>query len=441
MVSACASYRAVSLPQHPDLLDKVPPLTVGARQLPLPALRAHPFNPADGLDMTEVATVAVINSPDLKARRRKAGVARAQVFAARLLPDPQVSASLDHPTDPGYIDAYNLGLSYDLTALVTHGAGVDAARAAASQVVLDLLWQEWQVVQQARSLYVRSVLQARKLAILRRAQQLYARRYAHSARALRAGDVTLETAGTDLTALLDADTRVSDMERQLSQTRHDLNALLGLTPEAPLALAALPAPQPFTSAAVKAALRDLPKRRPDLRALAAGYASQEATVRKAILAQFPALSFGPTGARDTSDVHTIGVGITVSLPVLNRNRGEIAVQRATRAQLRAEYQARLDATYGDIDRVLAEQALALHRRNALAAQLPELERLVDQARRGYQAGDIAALTYLNMENTLLNKRLEAADLEQSLWDARIALDSLLAWPEGDAAAPSTGKSS
>jgi hypothetical protein len=33
-----------------------------------------------------------------------------------------------------------------------------------------------------------------------------------------------------------------------------------------------------------------------------------------------------------------------------------------------------------------------------------------------------------MANTLLNKRLEAVDLEQSLWEIRIALDTLLAWP-------------
>jgi hypothetical protein len=35
---------------------------------------------------------------------------------------------------------------------------------------------------------------------------------------------------------------------------------------------------------------------------------------------------------------------------------------------------------------------------------------------------------VNMANTLLTKRLEAINLEQSLWEIRIALDTLLAWP-------------
>ena len=34
-----------------------------------------------------------------------------------------------------------------------------------------------------------------------------------------------------------------------------------------------------------------------------------------------------------------------------------------------------------------------------------------------------------MANTLLSKRLENVDLEQSLWQIRITLDTLLAWPE------------
>ncbi len=65
----------------------------------------------------------------------------------------------------------------------------------------------------------------------------------------------------------------------------------------------------------------------------------------------------------------------------------------------------------------------------LNEKLPILEKMVANATRAYEAGNIDSLTYVNMANTLLNQRLEAVDLEQSLWEIRIALDTLLAWPD------------
>lgn len=429
-LGACATYAPRPLPQQPGLAARVP-LHIDTGALSLPALRRHVFNPADGLDMTEVAMLAVVNNPELKAQRLKAGVARAQLFAARLLPDPQLALSADHPTDntPGLTSAYNAGLSYDLAALVTRGARVDAAAAGRAQVDLESLWQEWQVAQQARLLYVQAQTQDGQLALLRRVRRRYAERYAHTSKALQQGDMTLDTVGADLTALLDARSRVSQMERQLNQTRHDLNALLGLAPTTPLTLAPLAKPPAPGAAPDAATLKTIAQRRPDLLALQAGYRSQEAEVRRAILEQFPSLNVGFTRARDTANVHTAGFGITLNLPFLSGARGQIAVQRATRDRLWQEYQARLDGTYSQIDMLTNQAALIESHLTEVEAGLPELERVARAAQRAYAARDMDALTYLNLQLTLLNKRLEASDLEQSLWDTRIALDTLLARPE------------
>jgi outer membrane protein TolC len=440
LLTDCASYQPQPLPAGPDLEYRIPRLKVDLRQLPLPWLRSHPFNLEDGLDMTEVAILAVINNPDLKARRREAEIARAQLFDARLLPDPQVSLSGAHPySGPSPLsDAYGVGLNYDLMTLVTRGAGIGAARAAAQQVDLDILWQEWLTVQQARTLFVQSVQQGRKLALLRRAQTLYAQRYARSYQALEAGNLTLDVTGTDLTALLDANTRVSQMAQSVNQTRHDFNLLLGLQPDVTLDLTPLAAPQPLERTTLQAAKADLPRRRPDLLALQAGYSSQEEKVRRAILGQFPSLSLGPSWGRDTGDVTSIGVGITLNLPVLNANRGQIAIQRATREQLAQAYQARLDQALTEIDLLETRHDLLSQQRSTLNEKLPILEQMVAKATQAYEAGNIDSLTYVNMANTLLNQRLEAVDLEQSLWEIRIALDTLLAWP-AEASTPAPGE--
>lgn len=140
------------------------------------------------------------------------------------------------------------------------------------------------------------------------------------------------------------------------------------------------------------AMKQLPGRRPDLLAMQAGYRSQEAGVHAAILAQFPSISVGITRARDTGNVHTTGFGVTLNLPFLNGNRGQIAIARATRAQLWQGYQARLDGAYSQLDLLRTQQRLMQAQNHKLARHLPELERMVHRARRAYDARDIAALT-------------------------------------------------
>jgi hypothetical protein len=65
----------------------------------------------------------------------------------------------------------------------------------------------------------------------------------------------------------------------------------------------------------------------------AGYASQDETLRAAILAQVPRIGLGFTRAGDTSNVQTLGFGITLDLPTFDRNQGNIATERATRQKL------------------------------------------------------------------------------------------------------------
>ncbi|HEN47468.1 MAG TPA: TolC family protein, partial [Mizugakiibacter sp.] len=166
----------------------------------------------------------------------------------------------------------------------------------------------------------------------------------------------------------------------------------------------------------------------DLLALKAGYESQEARVRAAILAQFPSLGIGVNRASDTDNVDTIGLSVSLTLPLFSGNRGNIAIERATREQLQEEYRARLAQTRVDVDRLLVLQTLLQQQQDDLQTYLPHLKTLVDRARGAYSRGDIEALTFLTMESTWVNKRLEQISLTQTAWENRIALEALLALP-------------
>jgi len=430
LLNACTLYRPLPLPDKAQLSDSIAALSAEVLAPPPGRSVSHVFNVDDGVDPDEAGTLAVLNNPELKARRARLAVAGAQVFAAGLLPDPQLSAGLDRPSggSAGLVNAWSLGLGYDIIPLITRQARIDTESGARRQVRLDLLWKEWQVVQQARTLAVDLVLEQQRLDLLQRMLELYRTRYEHSASALAKGNITLDTNGTDLTALVDVLSQISQLEQTHNQTRHDFNLLLGLKPDVTVRLAPLPATSPFPKQVLDAELSGLAQRRPDLLALKAGYDSQEARVRAAILGQFPSIGIDVHRARDTGGVNSVGLGVTLNLPLLTGNRGTIAIERASRAQLREEYQARLAQTATDVDRLRELQDIITRQQSALEIYLPRLEGLVDRSRAAYAQGNIDALTFLNMESTWVNKRLEQLSLAQAAWENHIALETLLAMP-------------
>lgn len=430
LLTGCASYQAQPLPDDSTLAENLQSLQYTVESQHLTGLTQHEINPADGLDLTEVAIVAVLNNPALQAERAKRKVAGAQLFAAGLLPDPQVNTNLDFPTGDttGAVNAWGLGLGYDIISLITRQARIDAEQQGQVQVNLELLWQEWQVMQQARSLAVRFTLEQKKLKLLQSTRNLYLQRYDNSTLALNRGDLTLDVNGTDLTALLDTYSQINQLEQVHNETRHHLNLLLGLSADVKLRFQLPQTPVLLGRETAKEKLNNLQNRRPDLLALKAGYQSQEAKVRAAILAQFPSLSIGITRARDSGALYSTGFGISLNLPLFSGNRGGIAIERATRDQLNLEYQARLSQAFIDVDRLIQLQEILSRQQMRLKKYLPRLLAIVKKTREAYKNGDIDALTFSNMEYTWVLKRLEEINLEQAQWENSLALQAMLALP-------------
>ncbi len=422
LLGGCASYEPNPLSNSVNLAPSVDALISRGS--------AAAINSADGLNPAEVADLAIRNNPDLKAQRKRLGVAHVQLYAAGLLPDPQLSANLDVPTGsvPGVVNAFGIGLSYDIIPLINRSARIESEDKAVQQVTLDLLWQEWQVSQQARSLTVRLAGQRRQMDLLRKMHALYLQRYRQSSKALAQGDLTLDVAGTDLTALLDILSQINQLTQTDNDDAHALHLLLGLAPEAPLQVHLPPMPPLPDPQTLHRQMKELPLRRPDLLALQAGYHSQEAKVRAAILSQFPSISIGISRVRDTGNLYTDGFSIGLNLPLFSGNRGAIAVERATREQLLEEYQARLDQAEVDVDRLIHLQGIITLQQQQLDTYLPTLEKLVDRGREPFRRGDIDALTFLNMETTWIRKRQEKISLDQAQRENLIALQTVLAMP-------------
>jgi len=245
--------------------------------------------------------------------------------------------------------AFTAGLTFDMSALITRPVTRLAAAKEVQKTDLNLLWQELQVISQARMLFIKQTTQDRTFAALDKTRALFQDRLDRTRTAAQRGLLANDSVTPHLTALQDVIRQLNDLERARNQTRHDLNALLGLAPEATLLLVG-PAELPAIDARqASGGLRDLPARRPDLLALQAGYGAEDDRYRGALLAQFPALTIGPTRARDTTYTNNRRLLARHHAAAVQPQPRNIAIEKATRERLRVEYQGRLDASVGEIE--------------------------------------------------------------------------------------------
>ena len=425
-LAGCVSYQPRPLGTQSTLQTDVAHISIDRSQMPLPELVAHEFNAEGGLGMTDIAMLAVVNNPDLKVARADARISHAQAFSAGLLPDPQFHFGLDFPYNAvGAVTAFNMSLSEDILALIQHAANRKAAQEDARKTDLNLLWQEWQVVAKARTLFVKVTQDDRLMEILAQNRVLFADRYDRTQAALDRGLMTIDAVTPQLTALQDVDRQIRDLERLNNTDKHDLNALLGLAPEVPVPLKGPIVVPPMDPERVLSVLPDLPRRRPDLIALQYGYNAEDQRYRAAILGQFPALTLGFNHARDTTPIYTAGFGVTLSLPIFNGNRGNIAIGEATRERLHEDYQNRLNTANGDVRRILDEHRVNARQLAEIERELADLSRAAAKADLAFQSRHIDALAFANVQISLLAKQVEQLNLEQSILLQRVALQTMI----------------
>ena len=427
LLGGCATSGDRPLPKAPSTVGSVTRLERDPEKLDLTPLPKRTVDPAR-LAPLDVAILAVLNNPDLKAKRAATGVAAAQVFAAGLLPDPQVGITADFPK-PGQqaINNYSVGPSLDVGALIARAPALKAARAQRRQADLDLLWAEWGAAQQARILAWTVLADEAKAEALAELDRVVGARAQASRRALARNDLAAQTTSADQALALDVQTALAQARHDAAQARLDLNALIGLEPQVRLPLVAAPA-RDWETPALDRARAELAQRRPDLLALQAGYTAEQANLRKAVLAQFPLQNLGFYAAKDNTGIVSKGLSATFALPIFNGGRGQIAIEKATREQLRAEYQARLDQADAEAAADVAERDSAEAQAERLERELPSLSDVWTKAQAAWDRNDLDAASYLTLAQNLLNKTADLQDRRLAARQAEIQLETALFIP-------------
>ncbi len=425
----CATYHPLPLDQKAEKQALAPPdmraVTLEAQAIHHPLLKPVQLDPARGFTPEEVAVVAVLTNPQLKAIRDQRALAGAQVIQAGLLPNPVASFGQDKPAGgntQGTVTAYTTQLGFDLTSLLTYSLRKEAARAQAQAVDLDVAWQEWQVAQAARMAALHVLALGEELPLARQAEKDARQTMDAMDRAARTGAVSgAEEAGWR-SAWLQAQDRLLLLEQEQARERQGLNQLIGMPPEAAFPLRAGPALPEEQAIAEEGSLADgLGERRLDLLALKKGYESEDKQLRIAIRSQFPNIGIDLSHARDTSNIVTNGYGVALALPLFDRNQGRIAYEEATRRQLYDEYMARLFAARAEVAQILSDLKAVQARRRASQETLPSLKTSAEGVERALALGaaDLPSLqqareAYLAQAMAEVRLRAEEADLGVAL---------------------------
>lgn len=434
-LSACATYSAAPLPEDTLATSLQVPsqdaLRVLISELPNPLQASVVLNFDDGLGPDEAAVLAVVLNPYLKALRAGRGVSSAELLIAGLLPEPSLALGADVPTGgitTGAVTGYVAGLDWAISDLIGRSARRDVAQAEAASLDLDILWQESLVAGRVRGIVC-------SLGALREA-----RRFVDGQIAIGEADVTRVEAAVgagQLTAMELAAQETSLATSRASRVQLDaedaamtleLATAIGLPPGIDIEVQVVEGFQGTSPRALPELLGGLEARRLDLMALRRGYESQEERVRVAILGQIPRVSLGPVFNRDTGDLQTLGLGLAIDLPIFGRSKGEIALQRATRTAMFAEYTARVNEARASI-------ASAVGRFDALRLQLKVLrdqqalqESLVARLRAGLDQGYVDVLTLNQTQRDLFDLQIATTRAVGDLQAAAVLIEVISGQP-------------
>ena len=428
-ISGCSIYHPKPLTTAAVEGDlKVPSessLRVRASRLKQPALRPVEINLRNGIGPDEAAVLAVLLNPTLRADRDRRGLATAQLIQAGVLPNPQISYGRDYVVGgntAGTITAFGLSGSWDFTSLITLLPKIEAARANVRSVDLDIAWVEWQAAQAARTALYRVVALEAELYAAQEADRALRENVGALSQAVELHEKTVLDLAAAQSTSQDAQLTALSIQQELAKQRLALNRAMGLPADAKVRVQRVSLPSNLGSPPQAELIKGLESRRLDLLGLKQGYDSQDASLRTAILAQFPKISLGFNRAGDTSNVQTLGFGVTVDIPIFDRNQGNIARERATRQKLFDEYADRLFQARSDVATALSD-IRHLNGQIATGEKLvPTLQRLVDTAKSALDQGNADVISYYQTRFNLILRQIEVLKLKQQLIETRIALE-------------------
>ncbi len=437
LISGCATYHPK--PLAPDQIASA----LEARTLDSPGLREFiqqnlkrevaPWPPASW-DLTMLSLAAFYYHPDLDVARAEWAVTRAGVITAGGRPNPNLGTTFQYNADASAgVSPWTLGFNFDIPIETAGKRGYRIARAEAfsGAARFKIAVTAWQVRSRVRASLIDLYAGRLREALLKKQFEVREGFTRMLEQRLSVGMLALPI--------------VTDARIARDKTRLALDEAKGQTAEAAVRLAeglGLPAcaldgvnfsfdftdrlPGDFPEEEVR---RRALLNRPDILASLAEYAASESALQLQIARQYPDVHLGPGYLWDQGE-NKWTIGLSLTLPLFNRNQGPIAEAEARRQQAAARFAALQAQIINELDRALAG-CRAAQKTFETAKELLNAERASQETlRRRLRPGEAARFTLVNADVALISAELSHLDALVEAQQALGLLEDALQRPLG-----------
>jgi cobalt-zinc-cadmium efflux system outer membrane protein len=388
--------------------------------------------PAHSWDFSMLTLAALYYHPDLDVARAKWQVAEAGKITAGQYPNPSISVPPGFIANPGAANPWLYGVSLDIPIETAGKRGYRLARAGhlADAAYLDIATASWRVRSRLRTALLNLYLSRESAALLKR--QLAAQKALVQVLEARLAqgeiprpELTQAQISLDQNRLL-----LQENKKQLAENRVRLAAALGLPVTAlrqvEISYAFLQRlPRNPVSPEIR---RHALLNRPDILAALASYEAAQSALQLEIAKQYPDLHLGPGYHFDDAE-NKWTFGLSLTLPVLNRNQGPIAEAKARRQEAAARFTALQARVIAEIDRTQAGYLETLRKLKTAEVLVAAEKAQEHAARRGLQAGEMDRLALLSarlkVDNAALSRLKAFYQAQQALGQLEDALNSPL----------------
>jgi outer membrane protein TolC len=379
-------------------------------------------------DLESLTLAALYYSPDLDVARARWGVTEAGTITAGMRPNPSLNTSMGYNSSAvlirPWIPEVVLGLPIETAG--KRGIRISEAQTLSEAARLDVLYAAWVARNRLRRAFV-DLYRAQEMAsVLLHLHDLQLQSLAVLEAQLAVGAISANE--LTLTRIATGRTRLAALEaaRERELARVELAAALGL-PTAALdgievsfdELEHLSTDVPTDELRRQAVIH-----RADILSALAEYESTQAALQLEIAKQYPDLDIGAGYQLDQTDSKwTLGLNLT--LPMFNRNRGPIAEAEASRAEAAARFLALQSRVLAEVDGAVASYRSALETVATTNEMLAKLEQRESSAETAYRLGATSKLELLSAEieitvgriarlEALVSAQRAAGDLENAL---------------------------
>lgn len=368
-----------------------------------------PFNPKNGLTLSEAELVALVFNPDLRIARTRAGVAEATAKYAGLWGDPELSFDV-LKISKSVPDPWIVGSALSVTIPVSDRLRVEKKRASAAlHAELDRVAEaEWKVMRELRDAWVAWSSQRLRLQETEQIVKSLDSIVESTSKLAEAGELLKTEAALFSIERESRRSELGQLRGEVAEGALEIRALLGLSPKAPVDL--MPTLTSVSSVSAKAVPDDTSL---TLTRLRSEYEVAEQTLLREVRKQYPDITLGPQAESDEGQSRIGFVG-AIPIPILNSNKGGIAKSLAEREVAKAAFETEFEKTTGRIAALHARRKGIRNRNKTMKNSLvPMVDRQVADASKLVELGEGGILVLLESLVRAHEAKLKLIDLRKN----------------------------